>query len=280
MWTLSRSCKALGLLSLLGWVTYAEDPTMRPETVRGALLVAVSRFVPGRTFDVGIRLDIPAGWHIYWRNPGDVGLPTELEWELPPGFRAGPIEWPLPKRFQDGGVTSFGYDGTVVFPVRIETPLNWAAGRFARIRVHVSWLQCREICVPGSVWLERQLPADDAHHEPSEEAAILAEARRQLPRLDPMVSASFESGADRLRVLLRGLGTNAPGLLLPYEGGFVPASATPQWRSGLTDGEWVAELPRSGGFPIPSEWRALLLLSENGGVELEIRQRRGNVRTR
>jgi len=241
------------------------------EGVQSALLVEVAQCAPGHVFDAGVRLVIPPGAHIYWRNPGDAGLPTELIWELPEGFRAGPMEWPVPKRFTDGELASFGYEGTVVFPVRLTPPPAWPTGRTARIRVRVSWLLCRDTCVPGSATLERELPVGTAPISAQPDAALLRQARRRLPSVAHEVRASFTADGERIRVRLSSLSTGHPTLLLPYDGAFLPAAATPRWVAGPEAGEWHADMPRAPAFPMPSSWFALLILDDGRGLELDIR---------
>src|SRR6476646_5612198 len=68
--------------------------------------------VPGKTLWVDLHLDIAPGWHTYWRNPGDSGLPTEISWKLPSGFSAGEIAWPVPQRFVENAIGNYGYSGS------------------------------------------------------------------------------------------------------------------------------------------------------------------------
>ena len=72
---------------------------------------------PGKTAWVGLQLTHAPEWHTYWKNSGDSGLPTELQWTLPHGVSAGPIAWPTPRKFPIGNLANYGYDGTVVLPV-------------------------------------------------------------------------------------------------------------------------------------------------------------------
>ncbi len=270
----ARAVAALGL-AVLGPAT-AGGAGDEPD-VRASLVLEVTRFAPGRPFDAGVRLDVPRGWYIYWRNPGDAGLPTEMEWDLPEGFRVGPMEWPVPKRFVHDDLASFGYEGTVVFPVRIIPPADWPPTRPARLRMRVSWLKCRDACVPGSATVERELAAGDSPLEAAEEMAVLRDARRRLPAAAPEVAASYDAKDERLHVWLRELRAGEPGLLIPYEGGFLPPAATPRWRRGPAAGEWLTDLPLAPGFPVPPAWRAILLLEDGRGLELEIRRSGGSV---
>ena len=78
-----------------------------------ARLVAEDKAVaPGGTVTVALEEKIAPGWHTYWKNPGDAGAPTEIQWTLPPGWKAGAIQWPRPKRLPVGPLMDYGYEGT------------------------------------------------------------------------------------------------------------------------------------------------------------------------
>jgi thiol:disulfide interchange protein DsbD len=97
------------------------------------------------------------GWHTYWRNPGDSGLPTRVRWELPEGFAAAEIRWPYPIRFTTGPLVSYGYEHEVLLPVEIRVPPSLASAE-VRVAGRVDWLECREACVPGRADVSLLLP--------------------------------------------------------------------------------------------------------------------------
>mgnify|MGYP003580090220 CR=1 FL=1 len=94
-----------------------------PERYVQARLVSEQASVaPGATVLVGLHMKIHPGWHTYWRNPGDSGIATTIEWILPQGYAAGDIQWPLPERYTVGPLVNYGYGGEVVLPVAITVP--------------------------------------------------------------------------------------------------------------------------------------------------------------
>jgi thiol:disulfide interchange protein len=113
---------------------------------------------PGAPFWVAVRLSMDPGWHIYGKNPGDSGLPTTVAWNLPPGYTADPILWPMPKRYIAGSDTTYGYDGEVLLIAKITPPQNLTSGMTASLGAHVSWLACKVECVPGAADLGLALP--------------------------------------------------------------------------------------------------------------------------
>ena len=99
-----------------------------------------------------------AKWHTYWQNPGEAGLATAIEWALPEGFHAGPIQWPHPKRFNDSGIISQGYADEVTLLTKIDVDDSVSADEEVELQARVRWLVCKEICLPGEADLKLTIP--------------------------------------------------------------------------------------------------------------------------
>jgi len=127
--------------------------------VAASLVAETQSVVPGRPLQVALRQQIESGWHTYWSNPGDSGLPTTIEWTLPPGFAAGPIAWPTPKRISYGPVVDYGYENEILLPVTIEVPANLQSGAEVVLSAHASWLVCADTCIPEDTTVSLTLPA-------------------------------------------------------------------------------------------------------------------------
>lgn len=114
--------------------------------------------VGGGELRTAVRLVIDAGWHVYWLNPGEAGLPVTVEWDLPEGWVCGPLEHPMPVRFMTGGLHGFGHVGEVWFPVKVEVPVGFSGN--VVLRGKMSWLACNDgACVPGSASLRLEVKA-------------------------------------------------------------------------------------------------------------------------
>jgi len=123
---------------------------------RAHLVASTDVVESGGTFLLGVHLDIKPGWHIYWRNPGEAGVATEIRWHLPDGLRAGALQWPLPIGFiQSGDIPGYGYEGSVVLAA--ETWAGDGLGEDSEVGATVSWLACKDVCVIGSAELARAL---------------------------------------------------------------------------------------------------------------------------
>jgi DsbC/DsbD-like thiol-disulfide interchange protein len=135
---------------------------------------------PGQPFHVGLLMRMQDGWHTYWKNPGDSGLPLRITWTLPPGFSAGPIEWPVPERIQQEGLMSYGYTREVLLAVEITPPKALAADSVT-LAGNFEWLECKDVCLPGSAVRSVSLPVRQGPPPPGDDAALFAKTRSRIP---------------------------------------------------------------------------------------------------
>jgi hypothetical protein len=164
--------------------------------VRVSLLAEVSAVSPGEPFWVAVRLEHDPGWHTYYKEPGDSGLPTKIGWVLPEGFSAGPIRWPVPQRIELPPLVNYGYEGEAALLVLI-TPPAQIAGETVPLSAQVRWLECQEACVPGQADVSLSLPVSESPVEPSIEMALFfGEARALLEKEPkPLAGAAAPLGA-------------------------------------------------------------------------------------
>jgi DsbC/DsbD-like thiol-disulfide interchange protein len=138
---------------------------------------------PGSGLQVGIRFTLESGWHIYWINPGDSGQPPSFQWQLPPGFTAGEIQWPRPERMQSSSeLADYGYHHDVLLMVPIHGPqfIHDEQVRGLRFAVEAKWLVCREVCIPEHANLELFLHSGAIKENPAT-AKLFADAEKLLP---------------------------------------------------------------------------------------------------
>jgi len=152
------------------------------DPVRARLITTSTAVEPGGTVLVGVHLEQDEGWHTYWKNSGDAGLPTEVEWTLPEGWAAGPLQWPAPKRYVEAGdLITFGYSGDPVLLTRITVP-PYARGTVT-LRARAEWLMCKELCIPGSADLELTLDAGGTGEPvPRRDLELIEASRARLPQ--------------------------------------------------------------------------------------------------
>ncbi|MEW6167962.1 MAG: protein-disulfide reductase DsbD domain-containing protein [Pseudomonadota bacterium] len=153
---------------------------VRTAEVEAELISETTALQPGENW-VALRMRPEPGWHVYWRNPGDSGIATKLQWQLPPGVSAGEIHWPYPHPESLGELTNYGYGEETLHLVPITVSADAPQGPL-RLAAQASWLACKDICIPGKADLSLQLPrADDAPVD-ADWAHLFAKARRELPQ--------------------------------------------------------------------------------------------------
>jgi len=169
-----------GLVGLIAGSANAEPQRVGP--VRAELIAAKHGIVAGEAVEVGLHIVPDENWHVYWKNPGDAGMPPKLEWELPPGWSASPISWAAPERIDVPPLTSYGYHGEVLYPLTLTPPGDLKAGDIIELNAAAEWLVCKEVCLPGKSELSLTLPVvAQGEDELSQHDALFATTRRLLP---------------------------------------------------------------------------------------------------
>ena len=155
---LSQSIKHLSALAILAIsISVFAAATVKTEHVDAQLLAERVSAQPGKPITVGLQLRMAPHWHTYWKNPGDSGLPTRIQWVLPEGWKSGAIQWPYPKPLPIGPLTNFGYEDEVVLLSELTPPASAAPGT-ARIKAQAEWLVCKEVCIPEKGELNLAIP--------------------------------------------------------------------------------------------------------------------------
>ena len=172
--------------SLLCWLLVAVAPHGVAQTyqgkqlVRPELLADTNAVVPGKPFMVGLLLRMAPGWHTYWKFSGDAGLPTEMKWKLPPGWKIGDIQWPIPLKTNDpGDIETYGYENEVLLMQEI-TPPGKIDSSSANLSAEANWLVCEKICIPGGATLQLDLPVASTSQPANTD--VFAHYRRLVPQ--------------------------------------------------------------------------------------------------
>ena len=227
----------LGLVLAAPAAFALSGPDLATDNVKARLVSAVNDVAPGESFWVALDLDIRAGWHTYWRNPGDSGLATKLEWTLPPGFTAGDIQWTAPHRFDLPPLVNYGYAKHAVHLVEITAPKDLKPGTTVDLRAKASWLVCADLCIPESATLSLRLPAGAAPGAvDARSASLFAEARGELPRAAPAPAAARVQNGRLILNFGKGWGPTLAqsGKLtfFPYEDGRIEYAAPQEIHRG------------------------------------------------
>jgi DsbC/DsbD-like thiol-disulfide interchange protein/cytochrome c biogenesis protein CcdA len=224
-------------------------------------LVAEGPVVPGGEVELVIVMHTTPGWHGYWLNPGDAGLPMTIKWQLPKGAGLGPLRFPVPERLLVAGIVNYVYERDHALLTRLKVPKD--ASGVLPLRAEAQWLACTDkVCVPerGSISLDLPVGTGGAT-----DRARFDEWRRALPR--PLASpAKFALGKDKVRIAIP-----LPESVKVGEAYFVPAEdgpidyAAPQ--SFRRKGDLlIAELKRRRGDP--ERLSGVLALGDGMGLEI------------
>jgi thiol:disulfide interchange protein DsbD len=125
--------------------------------VRASLIAESGEVAPGASVTVALQEIIAPDWHTYWSNPGEAGLPTEIKWTLPPGWKASEIAWPYPHRLPVGPLMQYGYEDKVWLLTTVTVPADAKPGDIVTVKAAVDWLVCKDVCIPEDTTLSLPL---------------------------------------------------------------------------------------------------------------------------
>ena len=235
---LPLSAQAQGLLG-----GPANQAVTQTEQVRAELLAhAPEGVAPGKPVWVGLQLTHTPHWHTYWKNPGDSGLPTELQWTLPAGVTAGDIAWPTPRKFPLGTLANYGFDGTVLLPVPLTIDPGFT-GTHIEVKLYAAWLACRQECIPeeGNFTLRIPVQGSIGLNGQAFEAAFAA-----APPSQPATDSVVRPETGFLNLALAGLPAAWQGQRLeffPEATGLIEPGAA--WQQDWDGARWTARVPLS-----------------------------------
>ncbi len=269
-----------------------QSEVVRTDQVQAKLLAHAPQGVPsGQTPEaaaaqpvwVGLQITHAPEWHTYWKNAGDSGMPTELQWTLPPGVMAGDIAWPLPKKIPIGHLANYGYEGTVLLPVPLIITPEYKPGVLADaldVKLKATWLVCRKECIPqdGEFALKIPLRSSTALNGAAFDAAL----KSQPADVAGAHQVALKDDGKRLAVRVAGLPVDVRGQpleLFPESPGVVVTAATPAkpgepvgartWSQHWDDDVWTADVPVSPERADSPEKMTLVLVAGERGWRAE-----------
>lgn len=178
-------------------------PALAENPLSVKLVSEAKAIAPGQTFMVGLHLRPPQGFHTYWKHPGIVGLATSVEWSLPPGFRAGEIQWPAPETVKMARYTAQGYRGETLLMVPVTAPRDLTKSP-VELTARVSWMCCGTQCHPAAkVPFTITLPVANAAEADATTRPLFEKFRAKLPAADPAWTTRFERIDDHIVLTLK-----------------------------------------------------------------------------
>jgi len=263
-----RAAKASVWLALAVANAPALALDLGPHPVTASLWAERDGIAPGQPFTLGLHLGHAQGWHSYWTVPGDSGLPTRVSWRLPAGVRAGPIQWPAPRRLAIGPLVDYGYEGDTLLLTDLQPAADLPIGGEVRIEAHAQWLMCRDVCVPGSGDVSVTLPVrpPQASH-PTAEAPAFELGRRRIPHELKLTAARATRSGSGIALTFEAPVSGVPHRLefFPLEPGRIEASAPQTLQASAT----TVRLQLTAAQPIGADFLHLsgVLVADGGSDE-------------
>jgi thiol:disulfide interchange protein len=245
-------------------------PSADAAETQARLVLAAETAMPGETVMAGIHLHMNKGWHTYWRNPGESGDATKIQWDLPVGVSAGPILWSVPEKYLFAGLVTYVYHDDVVLLVPLTLGKAIPEGP-VQLKAKVSWMECEELCVMGSQDVSASLTIAK-NSKPSPHAKLIEQWKPKIPAdgsfLQPTAKWDGPVKDDERSVIVEWSATNAwanPDFF-PYASKDYEVGATEVLSSGpgkirlrktvkKLEGDWPAYLPgvavnKSAGYEV------------------------------
>jgi thiol:disulfide interchange protein len=231
---------------------------------------------PGKKVMVGLQITHKPEWHTYWKNSGDSGQPTDLQWTLPAGVTAGEVQWPTPKKIRIGSLANYGYEGTVLLPVPLEVSSLFKPGVLSsdlEVKLKAVWLVCKQECIPEEGEFSLKIPVKGST---ALSAAVFnataAASPVNVPNLDVGKSTArivAGSSGGRLEFTVHNLpvGVRGQSLELFPETAEVlhnAAAAGKDWTQAWNGAVWTASMPLSAQRSASPRSMAVVLAAANG----------------
>ena len=229
----------------------------------------------GKTVWLGLQLTHQKDWHTYWKNSGDSGLPTTLQWTLPSGVTAGEIDWPLPKKIPIGNLANYGFSDTVLLPVPLTITPDFKAGSASNeieIKLKANWLVCRQECIPEEGEFALKLPVKGSTAINSA-AFKTAFAARPLGLANAaLADSSVQIDGSKIKLTVRGLPAALRGKTLDFfpETPEVIETAA-HWTQGWSGEVWNAQVPLSQQRSSTPSVMPVVLATDGQGYRAELK---------
>jgi thiol:disulfide interchange protein DsbD len=247
-------------------------PTATAAHLTVQLAVPPAQIYPGQSFTAGLYFKLDPGWHVYWTNAGDSGEPPSIKWNLPAGVTAGALQFPAPKRLPLGPLMDFGYENEVLFPIPVQVAQDFKpSGPTATLGGKVTWLVCREVCIPGHAELavERKALAQPGASEAdvSADAALIQRFQHTLPQQLPAGDqAKFQSTAKGFTLAVETGSKEQSAQFFPFDQNIL-ANAAPQTVKPLKNGVALSLVKDDNLTTAPKELHGLLVLADGHAYE-------------
>jgi len=254
-----RIFACIALFSISNW-SYAELESWQGEGphIKVALISEEDALRPGSTQLLAVRMSPEKEWHTYWLNPGDSGEAPKASLSANAELTFGELLWPIPDVIPVAHLSNYGYSNEHLLMFEVVTPSNAIVGENVQITADLSWLVCKEDCIPGWATLSLSLPVDNAP-SPTEYATQFAQTKIEIPQQQD-VDARFEINENHIALQLSS-SKNDGWYAFPFRSDLIDHAASQQIIS--TDGTINILMARSAYFSGDPTTADFLLVNDN-----------------
>src|SRR6266545_2144733 len=236
------------------------------------LVLSAEAARPGETVLAGVLLKMAPGWHTYWKNSGDSGAPTKIDWQLADGIRAGEIQWPVPAKLTVAGLTTYVFQDEVLLIVPLTLADNVPAGP-KELKAQVSWLECERVCLPGKGEVTAVLEVG-AKSKPSREIFLFDAWKKKLPRAESSIEAGAwwekEAGGGGSRPVVLEVALRDAEDFFPYRAKTFEIQAATEKLPANGDKVRLRKIVKKFEGDWPSQLQGIVLGKEKAGQAIEV----------
>ena len=219
-----KTLKIHFFLLIVSLQLYGQQPTAaNAEIVVDSYSLKKSRSVP-----IGILIELEKDWHIYWRNSGDTGIPTSIEFDLPEGISIKEIQWPVPKVFEFDGLASFGYEKQVLLIAELTIPENFEL-TLVSVTAKIRSFICKNVCIPFNTTVSEEIILINNFQADDNASILFAQTRKNLPEVTNDFELSFTADEDFITLIIQALNLDLTKInslyFLPYDNGIFKNTA-------------------------------------------------------
>ncbi|WP_423188038.1 protein-disulfide reductase DsbD family protein [Alishewanella sp. d11] len=248
--------------------TFAATSGWQPAKHLQAELVSEYHSVQaGQTLLMALHFIPDENWHTYWQNPGDSGLPTSIDWQLPEGVTAGPIQWPTPQFFSIPPLMNYGFAGPTILLTELKIPADFALSQL-ELAAKVDWLVCEEICIPAEAHFQLSLTVVAKAEASKYAKELILQAQASQPK--PLaVKGHYDTAAGSFSAAIAGLPDE------DFQAFFVAATELVDHAAAqqviFSDGQWLLRQKLNTYFTsAPAAFEVVLVNANGQGYQLSL----------
>ncbi|MCU0333188.1 MAG: hypothetical protein MUE93_07780 [Ignavibacteriaceae bacterium] len=221
--------KTLFFLIILSYQLLAQQlASATAEIVVDSYSLEKSRSIP-----IGVLVKLEEDWHLYWRNSGDTGIPTSIEFDLPEGITISEIQWAFPKVFEFDGLASFGYEKQVLLLTELILPENYQSNSLS-VTAKLKSLICKDVCIPFNTTVSKEIILSNNFQTDDDVSTLFAETRKYLPEVTNDFELAFTTDEDFITLIIESLNLDLTKInslyFLPYDNGIFKNTAEQNYK--------------------------------------------------